>query len=80
MLRDMGLCQVCIRQDRVTAAREVDHILPRSKGGTEDESNLQAICVKCHKDKTKAESKGKQVSGHNRMGMPIDPMHHWNKS
>jgi ATP adenylyltransferase len=32
-------------------ALEVDHILPRNKGGTDDESNLQALCFKCNAQK-----------------------------
>ena len=56
MLRDCGLCQVCARVDRVMAAQAVDHIIPKSQGGTDQECNLQAICRKCHDDKTAAES------------------------
>lgn len=31
---------------------ELDHIMPLSCGGTNDEDNLQLLCVKCHKYKT----------------------------
>jgi Zn finger protein HypA/HybF involved in hydrogenase expression len=34
---------------------EIDHIRPLSNGGGNDESNLQALCKKCHADKTKIE-------------------------
>ena len=30
---------------------EVDHILPRRHGGTDDISNLQALCYKCNANK-----------------------------
>lgn len=33
-------------------AREVDHIVPKAQGGTDDDGNLQAINVLCHKAKT----------------------------
>ena len=52
MTRDMRLCQPCLKDDRVTAAHAVDHITPKAKGGTDDLANLQAICRRCHLDKT----------------------------
>ena len=54
--RDDYLCQPCIKQGRVTPANEVDHITPKSKDGTDDYDNLQAICTLCHKAKTKREA------------------------
>ena len=54
--RDKGLCQVCIGQGRITAASSVDHIINKAEGGTDDDSNLQAICWPCHKIKTQDES------------------------
>ena len=30
----------------------VDHIVPLSRGGTHDESNLQTLCASCHSRKT----------------------------
>lgn len=50
--RDCGLCQSCLRSGLVKSGREVDHIKPRSKGGTNDDDNLQTICDECHADKT----------------------------
>lgn len=40
----------------MTLADEVDHTIPLSKGGTDDDSNLEAICTPCHKVKTQKES------------------------
>lgn len=36
-------------------ATDVDHIVPRARGGTDDESNLQALCHECHSRKTALE-------------------------
>lgn len=62
MLRDKGLCQPCGAQNRVSPATEVDHIAPKSQGGTDDPNNLQSICSACHKIKTAFESSGQRVS------------------
>ena len=56
MSRDCGLCRVCLAKDRVTPATAVDHIVCKAKGGTDDESNLQAICTACHTVKTSIEN------------------------
>lgn len=56
MQRDGGLCQTCREQGRVTVAVQVDHIVPKTDDGTDDESNLQAICADCHKSKTAKEA------------------------
>lgn len=52
------LCVECLRQGRVTPATDVDHIIPRSRGGTDDESNLQSMCHACHSRKTNREDGG----------------------
>ena len=59
--RDNGLCQCTACQGgkiRVTPATEVDHIIPKSKGGTDHLDNLQAINSECHKLKTTKENGG----------------------
>ena len=35
---------------------EIDHIIKRSEGGTNDLENLQALCRNCHGDKTWTEN------------------------
>jgi 5-methylcytosine-specific restriction protein A len=57
LARDEGLCQPCVRAHRVSLATAVDHTVPKAEGGTDDPSNLQAICRACHLDKTAAEAK-----------------------
>lgn len=53
--RDRYLCQPCLRAGRATTANEVDHITAKEHGGTEEDANLQAICLACHKAKTARE-------------------------
>ena len=48
--RDKHLCQACL--PRPTPANHVDHIRPKAKGGTDEPSNLQALCKPCHDAKT----------------------------
>ena len=43
-------CKKCNQQLKATF--EVDHIIDLQYGGTNHISNLEALCVECHKDKT----------------------------
>jgi len=56
VLRREPLCRACAAAGRVTAAREVDHIVPRRAGGPDASSNLQGLCKPCHSAKTMRES------------------------
>lgn len=46
------LCQDCHAHGWLVGATDVDHIVPKRRGGTDDESNLQALCHRCHSRKT----------------------------
>lgn len=46
------LCVFCNRRD---PTGQVDHIIPRAEGGTDDPSNLGWICTACHATKTERE-------------------------
>ena len=46
------LCRHCLTQGRVTAAQEVDHIIPLEEGGTNELANQQPLCIDCHFKKT----------------------------
>lgn len=56
MHRDGGQCVQCMSVGRFVRATAVDHIKPKSQGGTDDLNNLQAICNRCHDEKTAKES------------------------
>lgn len=47
MHRDCGICRICGRP-----GNEVDHIIPKSRGGLDDPDNLQCLCIECHQAKT----------------------------
>ena len=82
--RDGHLCQPCRRSRRLRLATQVDHIIGLAEGGTDHESNLQAICDDCHERKTQREAKRAQgaktiQAGADQDGMPVDPEHPWNR-
>ncbi len=66
--RDAGRCYLCGR-----AADHVDHIVPACEGGTDDESNLAAICSACHARKTSAEANRHNASTLRRRPEPPHP-------
>lgn len=48
LARDNWTCVSCGRTAHDGIVLHVDHIIPRSKGGTNDPQNLQALCRKCN--------------------------------
>ncbi len=42
------LCEMCLKEGRLTPVEEVHHILPISRGGDHRESNLMSLCQSCH--------------------------------
>jgi len=56
--RDGYRCRECGKAGRL----EADHVQPLDKGGADDPDNMQALCVRCHIEKTRAERYG-----------PVDP-------
>lgn len=41
----------CVKCER-TEELEIDHIIPLSRGGKEDEDNMQVLCAKCNREKS----------------------------
>jgi hypothetical protein len=45
--RDSHMCVICCARNELC----VDHIIPSSLGGTNEESNLQILCRRCNSEK-----------------------------
>lgn len=57
LARDSWTCCSCGRSSKEEGITlEVDHIIPRSKGGTDDSGNLQTLCKKCNVGKSNKDS------------------------
>ena len=52
-----------MRKGFVFPASEVDHIIEKTDGGTDDDSNLEAICNPCHTAKTQASAAQARAKG-----------------
>lgn len=52
------LCVECGSKGRVVPATDIDHVIPRRKGGTDDEDNLRSMCTRHHSQKTNREDGG----------------------
>lgn len=72
MKRDQYLCRSCRKKGLVEIATEVDHITPKANGGTDDLSNLQALCSSCHKEKTARDNGAEPRPAIGVDGWPID--------
>ena len=49
LVRDGGRCRRCRRSIKL----EMDHIIPVSKGGKTEEFNLQILCRRCNRAKSR---------------------------
>ena len=57
LARDKWKCLSCGRSAKEDGVLlEVDHIIPRSKGGSDDMNNLQTLCKKCNIGKSNKDS------------------------
>jgi 5-methylcytosine-specific restriction protein A len=56
--RDHGLCVAMLPSGQRCGARanQVDHIVPRSAGGSDEMANLQSLCLFHHQQKTAVEA------------------------
>lgn len=57
VLREDPLCRWHSDRGYTVIAAEVDHIVPKKCGGSDDRSNLQPLCKACHSAKTLKENR-----------------------
>lgn len=65
------LCVICEQRGRVTAATEIDHVVPLYKGGPDDDSNRQGLCRGCHEAKTRSDLGQRQRQAVGADGWPL---------
>jgi 5-methylcytosine-specific restriction protein A len=53
---------LCGKDLPALANAEIDHIVERADGGTDEPSNLRTLCVACHADKTKRAARARRMS------------------
>ncbi len=51
-LRAEPLCRDCAAKGAVREATVPDHIVPLTKGGSDDDSNIRCLCPDCHAKRT----------------------------
>ncbi|MBI3103230.1 MAG: HNH endonuclease [Burkholderiales bacterium] len=61
--RILGRDAACVDCGRVSPTNQIDHEIPRSLGGSNDDSNLRVRCVDCHKEKTAREASARAGRG-----------------
>jgi 5-methylcytosine-specific restriction enzyme A len=59
--RDNYTCNMCDEPYGETYL-EIDHVTPIAWGGSDDPSNLQCLCLGCHKKKTDSERQGREIN------------------
>ena len=47
-IKSHPLCEACLGLGKASVATLVHHRKPLSEGGTNEDSNLQSLCVSCH--------------------------------
>jgi 5-methylcytosine-specific restriction protein A len=62
ILRRDPLCITCLALPAaiVSPSAEVDHIVPLHAGGSDNDANLQGICIACHLLKTADEERARR--------------------
>ena len=67
--RAKWLCESC---GSIAMKGEVDHITPLAKGGTDEDDNLQLLCLACHEKKTRIENGYRERRAIGLDGWPVE--------
>jgi ATP adenylyltransferase len=65
LLQQHPYCSLCGAKPSADVELDIDHILPSSKGGTDDIENLQVLCHRCNRGKGNYLLKSSQEIHHN---------------
>lgn len=77
--RDAYLCIDCAKQNKITAAEEVHHVIELTADNIEDASislnldNLASLCRECHRARHGARQRRYKVDEFGRVILPGDP-------
>jgi hypothetical protein len=75
-LRMQPLCEWCLREGRVVAARAADHIEPHHNDPIEFwRGKLQSLCAHCHESRKKRFEHRGYDNAIGIDGWPVDPRH-----
>ena len=65
------LCRDCAARGIVREATVPDHIVPLTKGGGDDDSNIRCLCADCHQARTAEQFGLRMTVGAGPEGWPI---------
>lgn len=63
ILGHLPLCRLCEAAGITRLAAELDHIVPKAAGGSDDPTNLQPLCRAHHRAKTRADAAAARAEG-----------------
>lgn len=52
-LKAEPLCRDCLAEGMTRPSEEIDHIVPLSQGGSDEENNIRCLCKGCHAYRTR---------------------------
>ena len=74
LLRDRYRCQPCIRAGRQASpdpSNQIGHIVPRSKGGSDLDDNLETQCADCNTEQIARDAGREPRQGCDERGDPL---------
>ncbi|MCZ8323073.1 MAG: HNH endonuclease signature motif containing protein [Novosphingobium sp.] len=70
-LKAEPLCRDCAAKGFVREATVPDHIVPLSRGGSDNDSNIRCLCADCHRTRTAEQFGSRRTVGTDPDGWPI---------